>query len=303
MPTANKEQNTQEFLYLIKTIEDDKLQLVTKTDTAEGVILSEGKLCAVLKRYTLPVDTACVSADIQRFSGAAPAAQPSLPEPEAPAPVKTTPVSAVDQADPISVTKQNSDGMIRHLSDMKKRPASPYCKMSPKYHGKDHRNKLATLGDAFWGKSDRVLLDLPGNTGEIRFEAISRLEKYLESLRCTVGSDRSLAGRGECSSDGNCITYEYHYISGGPCYDTHSDDPDIYETIVLTRITREVYEQTKKIAKDVPIGDSPSWTYEEDLPFEDQSELFILHGTLFLKDPMGISGYYKMDTEMRSELK
>lgn len=61
-----------EFLYLIKTIEDNKVQLVTKLDTIDGVVMSEGRICAVLKRYTPPVDMSEALADIQKFSVAVP---------------------------------------------------------------------------------------------------------------------------------------------------------------------------------------------------------------------------------------
>ena len=64
--------NATEYLYLIKTIEDNKVQLVTKVDTIDGVVMSEGKLCAVLKRYTPPVDMSEVLADIQKYSDIVP---------------------------------------------------------------------------------------------------------------------------------------------------------------------------------------------------------------------------------------
>lgn len=61
-----------EFLYLIKTIEDNKVQLVTKIDVVDGVVMSEGRICAVLKRYTPPVDMSEALADIQKFSASVP---------------------------------------------------------------------------------------------------------------------------------------------------------------------------------------------------------------------------------------
>ena len=36
-----------DFLYLIKTIEDNKVQLVTKIEIVDGVAMSEGRICAV----------------------------------------------------------------------------------------------------------------------------------------------------------------------------------------------------------------------------------------------------------------
>lgn len=61
-----------DYLYLIKNIEDNKVQLVTMIDTVDGVVLSEGKICAVLKRYAPPVDMAEALSDIQKFSIAVP---------------------------------------------------------------------------------------------------------------------------------------------------------------------------------------------------------------------------------------
>ena len=60
--------STNEYLYLIKTIDDNKVQLVTKVDTVDGVVTSNGKICAVLKRYTPPIDMSEAMADMQKFS-------------------------------------------------------------------------------------------------------------------------------------------------------------------------------------------------------------------------------------------
>ena len=62
--------NSTDYLYLIKTIEDNKVQLATKVDIVDGVSMSGGKICAVLKRYTPPVDMGEALADIQKFSDA-----------------------------------------------------------------------------------------------------------------------------------------------------------------------------------------------------------------------------------------
>lgn len=56
------------YLYLIKTIEDDKVQLVTSVESSDGVVLSEGKVCAVLKRYTPPVDMTEALQDVQKYT-------------------------------------------------------------------------------------------------------------------------------------------------------------------------------------------------------------------------------------------
>lgn len=61
-----------DYLYLIKTVEDNKVQLVTKVDIVDGVAMSEGRICAVLKRYTSPVDMVEALSDIQKFSAAVP---------------------------------------------------------------------------------------------------------------------------------------------------------------------------------------------------------------------------------------
>lgn len=61
-----------DFLYLIKTIEDNKVQLVTKIEIVDGVAMSEGRICAVLKRYIPPVDMSEALADIQKFSASVP---------------------------------------------------------------------------------------------------------------------------------------------------------------------------------------------------------------------------------------
>ena len=61
-----------DYLYLIKTVEDNKLQLVTKVDIVDGVTMSEGRICAVLKRYTPPVDMVEALSDIQKFSATVP---------------------------------------------------------------------------------------------------------------------------------------------------------------------------------------------------------------------------------------
>ena len=57
-----------DFLYLIKSTEGNKVQLVTKVDTINDEVMYEGKICTVLKRYTFPVDIAEISADMGEFS-------------------------------------------------------------------------------------------------------------------------------------------------------------------------------------------------------------------------------------------
>ncbi|MBR3602820.1 MAG: hypothetical protein IKL49_10925 [Lachnospiraceae bacterium] len=57
-----------DFLYLIKSIEDNKVQLVTRVDIIEGEVRYKGKICTVLKRYIFPVDILEMSADIGKFS-------------------------------------------------------------------------------------------------------------------------------------------------------------------------------------------------------------------------------------------
>lgn len=56
-----------DFLYLIKSIEDNKVQLVTKVDTINGEVMYEGKIYTVLKRYSFPVDIAEISTDMDEF--------------------------------------------------------------------------------------------------------------------------------------------------------------------------------------------------------------------------------------------
>ena len=72
LSTWGDEMNATNFLYLIKTIEDNKVQLATKIDIIDGIAMSEGKICAMLKRYTPPVDMSEALADIQKFSVSVP---------------------------------------------------------------------------------------------------------------------------------------------------------------------------------------------------------------------------------------
>ncbi len=43
-----------EYLYLIKTINENKIQLVTNINVVDGVVFYNGVICAVLKRYHMP---------------------------------------------------------------------------------------------------------------------------------------------------------------------------------------------------------------------------------------------------------
>jgi len=60
--------NTNSYLYLIKTIEDNKVQLVSSVDEKDGVIYMKGKVCAVIRRYSDPVDIDTVHFDIDLIS-------------------------------------------------------------------------------------------------------------------------------------------------------------------------------------------------------------------------------------------
>lgn len=54
------------YLYLIKTIDDNKIKLTTELEIIDGVTLSEGQICAVIKRYSPPVDMSMALADIKK---------------------------------------------------------------------------------------------------------------------------------------------------------------------------------------------------------------------------------------------
>lgn len=57
------------YLYLIKTVDDNKVQLVSAIESNDGVTMFEGRICAVLKRYTPPIDMTAAMLDMQKFSG------------------------------------------------------------------------------------------------------------------------------------------------------------------------------------------------------------------------------------------
>ena len=60
--------STINYLYLIKTVDDNKVLLVTTIKTFEGVTRYEGMPCTVLNSYTPPIDLAEVLSDIQNSS-------------------------------------------------------------------------------------------------------------------------------------------------------------------------------------------------------------------------------------------
>ncbi len=284
-----------DYIYIVKTIDDNQIQIAAKVDTVDGVMLCDGKICAVLKRYIPPVDITEVMADFQRFSGSAPA-QPKpvemKPEPMKPAPTKPADI----KAEPVrKEPKRSSDGMIRYLSDLREGPGSCYSKVYPKDHGSDSDRKRQALGDTFFADCDCVLIDKPGNTADLRLEAICRLESYWESMTTTAGSRRSLAEYGKCSSN-NYITFEYAYDPGGSCYDggCHSYDPSSRSTLSLHRITEADYLNDQKTAKDIPLGHAPFFRYQTDLPFQEETEVVMWNTVMSLKNPMGIAGYYRI---------
>ena len=59
-----------EYLFLIKDIENNRVKFVSYVDVNEGVTTSDGKTCAVLKRYTLPVGIEEVKGDIEKYCAA-----------------------------------------------------------------------------------------------------------------------------------------------------------------------------------------------------------------------------------------
>ena len=60
--------STINYLYLIKTVDDNKVLLVTTIKTFEGATRYEGMPCTVLNSYTPPIDLAEVLSDIQNSS-------------------------------------------------------------------------------------------------------------------------------------------------------------------------------------------------------------------------------------------
>lgn len=57
--------NETRYIYLVKTIEDNKIQFTPSVEEADGVMMSQGRICAVLKRYAAPVDITSLLLDIQ----------------------------------------------------------------------------------------------------------------------------------------------------------------------------------------------------------------------------------------------
>lgn len=279
-----------DYIYIVKTILDNKVQLTSQVESADGIMLCDGKICAVLKRYTPPVDMTQVLKDLQQFTSSTPA-QPSSVEENA-APPKPAPVNA----EPIrqQAPKRSPDGMIRHLSDLWEAPKTSYSKATT-YRDPDADRKLQAIGDAFFANCNRVLIDKPGNTPALRLEAIRRLKSYWENMPITCYSFA-----GNVSIYNGAIEFKYDYESGSSdgCYDGgcggYSSSTSYF--LALDRISEEAYLSAKKKAPDRPLDYNSKFRYRTDLPFQEETEVVMdfYNESMYLKNPMGIAGYFVM---------
>lgn len=157
--------------------------------------------------------------------------------------------------------------------------------------------QLRKLGDAFFKDCDQILMEASGNTPPIRLAAITRFGQLLEAFRI---SGHTFADHTSCTEPGY-LSYYCLWRTGGICLDggCYSDEPDEHYYLNLRRITPEEYNSAKAGCNWVEKGSFSVWYYRAELPGADQTEVVMReshnNSYLYLKNPMGILGYFEIE--------
>lgn len=181
------------------------------------------------------------------------------------------------------------------LSDLCRGPA-PVKKIS-----EEQAAKLRELGAAFFDGCDQIMVTKPGNTPSLQYEAMSLIRQLLQALPVAT---REFALVTRCPEAGR-LKYNAYWCSGGTCYDggCYSDEPSTDYYYNLRRISFEEYEEKKKDRETLDQNRATGWRFSATLPYADQTEVFLFgpdYAYLYLKDPMGILGYYEIEFECQA---
>lgn len=211
---------------------------------------------------------------------AAPAVQP---EPVA----LKTPVQPKPQPRPVTERE-----MVKCLSDL--------CEGSSpaKEPSEEQMSKLRKLGAEFFGDVEQVMVNASGNTPDLQLDAITRFAQFMGNVPL---ADYSFAENTRCPEVGK-LEYHGSWRAGGTCYDggCYSDEPDDNYYFVLRRISFEEYSEKKVNRANLYKGSHSIWRYNADLPEANRTEVFADNRShLYLKNPMGILGYFEIERDDR----
>ena len=177
-------------------------------------------------------------------------------------------------------------------SPLAKKEAEPLCK------NESDAAMLQELGDMFFRDCGRVMIDQTGNTPALRLTAISRIGQFLENLGYT-----------EYRFAAYCTCYKPDYLSyltmrgHDSCYDGGCGGYSSYSCYYeLNRISQEEFDARKEeYIKAKEKGSTralfePGWLLNQYyIPYADKTEAFYIDGILYLRDPLEISGYFKIE--------
>lgn len=221
---------------------------------------------------------------------AAPISKPAVPASPA---VQTAPIAPKAPVQPNPQPKPAPvREMVEKLSDLCD-GSSPVKEMS-----EESASKLRKLGAEFFGDVEQIMVNEPGNTPDLQFKAISRFARYFETVPL---ADYSFADNTNCPETGK-LEYYGSWRAGGTCYDggCYSPEADDNYYFVLRRISAEEYDEKKANRAKLYIGSFSIWRYKVDLPEADSTEVFVDNRSrLYLKNPMGILGYFEIDRDDR----
>ena len=221
---------------------------------------------------------------------AAPISNPAVPASPA---VQTAPVTPKAPVCPNPQPQPApASGLVEKLSDLRN-GSSPAKEMS-----EESVSKLIRLGAEFFRDVEQVMVNEPGNTPDLQFKAISRFARYFETVPL---ANYSFADKTTCPEAGK-LEYYGSCVPGGTCYDggCYSPEADNHYYFVLRRITAEEYDEKKINREELSKGSHTIWRYKGDLPEADSTEVFVIHRAgLYLKNPMGILGFFEIERDDR----
>ena len=220
--------------------------------------------------------------------------------------VKNTPKEVV-RIPPAPVKKEppiykSAPKMIERLSDL----SIAFSSEKSDTTTNQYSSKFEQLGATFFGNNESIMASETSDTSQLQTLAISRFARLMESFTFCINRF-SFAENATCSKTGYI---KYHvssqYVSGeGYCYDGGCYSEESSYTIDhyyhLRRITSDRYDAQKVRRMELRKYASTVWQYNAIVPYADQTEVFIVDRTLlYLKDPMGILGYYEIELECQA---
>ncbi len=158
--------------------------------------------------------------------------------------------------------------------------------------------KRKTLSGAFFGDSEKILVDEPGNSFAVLEEAMSRIEMIMVgAARYATGTEVEFSGNVRCSEEGHLSLFCYK-TKGGTCYDggCYSREPSEEKYCYFTRVTSAEFYREQDENEEWGKYWQNYWVSTWHTLRDDRTgEVFMKNRScLYMENPLGVLGYFKL---------